>query len=215
MKKRRKKKKGRKTSTVPKVNLTNPFEGLLNGEEIALDLLAKPECKEVRDELFSIMGLDESELAERIKEWLQDNDANTTLVAEHFKDCEDGFDCNDESFISDMTHQIKNLNLTEFNDADKLATHILFLLLDKEYVEMYAGDELWKKRIASMKLSSAFVIIGTSWQIREIVKNTPPDKLMHTYFLHRLYFLGYHLGMLDMTNIMYPGSIDIGGSAYH
>ncbi len=215
MMKRRKKKRGRKTSTVPKVNLTNPLEGIANGEAIALDILARPECMEVRDDLYTIMGSDQSELEELITEWLKDNDANNTLVADHFKDCEDGFDYNVVSFISDTAQHIKSMDLTEFKDEDKLATQIVFQLLDKKYVEMYSGDELWKKQIACMKLSSAFVIIGTSCQIREILDNTPSDELRHTFLLQRLYFLGYHLGMLDMTNIIYPGSIDIGGTAYH
>ena len=53
MKKRRKIKRRRKTSTVPKGNLTNPLEGIANGERIALDILGRPESKEVIETFMS------------------------------------------------------------------------------------------------------------------------------------------------------------------
>jgi len=213
--KKSKQKKERKTSTVPEIDLTNPLEGLANGAEIALDILASPECKEVLDGATFIIDLDESELEERIREWHQENKAISALVAEQYMDCKDGFDSNNESFISDIVQQIKNLDLTEFKEEDKLATVIVFLLLDIDYMEMYSGEELSKKRTAALKFSAALVIIGTSLQIKEIFDNTPSDELMHTSFTHLLYCLGFQLGRLDMTNIMYPGSVDIGGFVYH
>jgi len=203
------------SSKQPRVNLANPREGFKNAERIALDTLERPECKEVLDRVNFIMDLDESELEEQIRECLQGSNANSRLVAEHFKDCKDRSVFKDESFYANIAHQVKILDLSEFRDEDKLATEILFMVLDKEYKEIYSGEEFFMKRTAIMRFSTSFAIIGTSLQLGEIIRSTPPDKLMDTFYLHKLYYFGFLLGMLETINILYPDNIDIGGSAYH